>query len=89
MLKLVNTFVLQIFAGTNAWNFCDLLQNHKYLLVGETTMNIIKFDHAQNKMQNLIPLKCFESKICKKMYLQIIVTWYVECMYEHGSVYTW
>ncbi len=46
----------------------------KYLFVGETTMNIIKFDHAQNKLQNVIPVKCFESKIHKKIYLQIIVT---------------
>ncbi len=38
----------------------------KYLFVGETTMNIVKFDCTQNKMQNLIPVKCFESKICKK-----------------------
>ena len=37
-------------------------------------MNIIKFDHAQNKTQNLMPVKCFESKIRKKMYQQIIVT---------------
>ncbi len=49
----------------------------KYLLVGETTMNIIKFDRAQNKTQNLIPAKCFGSKIRKKMYLQIIVTFKV------------
>ena len=46
----------------------------KYLFVGETTMNIIKFDRTQNKTQNLISVKCFESKIGKKMYLQIIVT---------------
>ena len=36
-------------------------------------MNIIKFDRTQNKTQNLIPIKYFESKIRKKMYLQIII----------------
>ena len=36
------------------------------IFCGETTMNIIKFDCNQNKVKNLIPVKCFESKILKK-----------------------
>ncbi len=79
------TLVLQIVAGTNFCIFCDLLQNRKYLFVGETTINIIKFDCAQNKMQNLIRVKCFESKIRKKKNLQRIVTLrYEVCTLTHA-----
>ncbi len=71
------------------WNFCDLLQNLslcKYLFVGKTTINIIKFDPTQNKMQILLPLKCFESKMCKKIYLQIIITWYCVLIGQGSTV---
>ncbi len=56
---------------------CSKIANislHKHSFVGETTMNIIKFDCAQNKTQKLITVNCFESKIRKKIYLQIMVT---------------
>ena len=39
----------------------------KYLLVGKTTMNIIKIDLAKNKTQNLIPVNVLNPKSAKKL----------------------
>ena len=52
LLCVYNTLVLQIFVSTNTISaICSKTANisvHEFLLVGETTMNIIKFEHAQN-----------------------------------------
>ncbi len=49
-------------------------------------MNIIKFDRAQNKTQNLTPVKCFESKNvpannCNNKLANIIIILVFVCPY--------